>query len=79
MSEYFIKVDELPEREYRVPSMCSVIIKEFLESGIKIVKLNKKNIPLKAPSNGLRDYIRDNKISNVKVFQRRTDVYLMRI
>jgi hypothetical protein len=76
MSEYFSKVSAVPNREYRKPSVVSIIIKEFLESSIKVAKLNLKNIPLKAPSTGLRDYIKENEISNVKVYQRHNEIYL---
>jgi hypothetical protein len=77
--EYFVKVNEVPEREYREPSIASIIIKEFLEQSSKIVKLKIENIRLKAPYAGLRDCLRDNKISNIKVIKRGTDIYLEKI
>jgi hypothetical protein len=75
--EYFTKCDGVPLRAYRKPSICSIIINDFIKSGIEAAKLNLKNIPLKAPSTGLRDYVRDNKIFNIKIIQRGSDVYLL--
>jgi hypothetical protein len=80
-SDYFVEVDNIPKRlkNYSSPSICKIIIEQFLKSNANKIKLNTKNIELKFPYEAFRQYIKKNKASNIKVFQRRSDIYLQKI